>query len=479
MSLSTALATTLPSILAPAGSAALLAAVVLVHESGHFLAARSMGINVEEFSVGVGPRLIGFVKNDIEFSFRAFPLGGYVKFPPNYNGTLTINREIEADELRREQKRKIKDGNDKISFASKRTNNNEKNSISVPKPGLFSLIRSWKGKSSGKKVTTPNGVTLDSDGTINIPSIEYYDDPDLLQNRPWPQRAIVLVGGIVFNIILAFSLYTAILTIGDGIAQPIYEGGAVVTQNPRDDGACSGLLVKGDVILSINGKLLTSTTSPTSEIAQEGISRFITSIRSTQPGESLHLSVFRSSSDIPVEIDVTPLPLDKNDASPSIGVMLSPNFRGQTLIRATGSIDAVNRAAKKTYDITSLTASSLVKAIGGALGSIVGSSSKGASTGGLSGPIGLLRAGTDVASSGNLSAAAAFAAAVSINLAVVNSIPLPALDGGQLAFVLAEIVMGRKVDQKTEEAINSAFILLLLIVTFSTTIGDITAIVSK
>jgi len=159
--------------------------------------------------------------------------------------------------------------------------------------------------------------------------------------------------------------------------------------------------------------------------------------------------------------------------------MLSPNFRGQTLIRATGSIDAVNRAAKKTYDITSLTASSLVKAIGGALGSIVGSSSKGASTGGLSGPIGLLRAGTDVASSGNLSAAAAFAAAVSINLAVVNSIPLPALDGGQLAFVLAEIVMGRKVDQKTEEAINSAFILLLLIVTFSTTIGDITAIVSK
>merc|ERR1711957_1029414 len=231
---------------------------------------------------------------------------------------------------------------------------------------------------------------------------------------------------------------------------------------------------KGDVILSINGKLLTSTTSPTSEIAQEGISRFITSIRSTQPGESLHLSVFRSSSDIPVEIDVTPLPLDKNDASPSIGVMLSPNFRGQTLIRATGSIDAVNRAAKKTYDITSLTASSLVKAIGGALGSIVGSSSKGASTGGLSGPIGLLRAGTDVASSGNL-----FAAAVSINLAVVNSIPLPALDGGQLAFVLAEIVMGRKVDQKTEEAINSAFILLLLIVTFSTTIGDIPAIVSK
>jgi len=65
-----------------------------------------------------------------------------------------------------------------------------------------------------------------------------------------------------------------------------------------------------------------------------------------------------------------------------------------------------------------------------------------------------------------------------VNLAVVNSLPLPALDGGQLVFVLAEAVSGRKIDQRTEETINAAALFLLLFVSFSTTVGDLTAIVS-
>jgi membrane-associated protease RseP (regulator of RpoE activity) len=37
--------------------------------------------------------------------------------------------------------------------------------------------------------------------------IEYYDDPDLFQNRPWPERAIVTAGGVIFNLLLAFCIY--------------------------------------------------------------------------------------------------------------------------------------------------------------------------------------------------------------------------------------------------------------------------------
>ena len=54
---------------------------VVLHELGHFLAARSSGIAVSEFFVGFGPKLFSFKKNNTEYGIKAFPLGGYVKIP--------------------------------------------------------------------------------------------------------------------------------------------------------------------------------------------------------------------------------------------------------------------------------------------------------------------------------------------------------------------------------------------------------------
>ncbi|MFB3827509.1 MAG: RIP metalloprotease RseP [Bryobacteraceae bacterium] len=58
---------------------AVLSAVVLVHELGHYWAARFFGVRVEVFSIGFGPRLFGFRSRSTEFRFAAVPLGGYVK----------------------------------------------------------------------------------------------------------------------------------------------------------------------------------------------------------------------------------------------------------------------------------------------------------------------------------------------------------------------------------------------------------------
>lgn len=62
---------------------AVLALTILVHETGHYLAARSRGIRVQNFSIGFGPKLIGFKPrgSETEFTLRAIPLGGYVSFP--------------------------------------------------------------------------------------------------------------------------------------------------------------------------------------------------------------------------------------------------------------------------------------------------------------------------------------------------------------------------------------------------------------
>src|SRR5918996_2643656 len=53
--------------------------MILVHETGHFFAARAFGIKVEEFFLGFGPRLLSFRRGETEYGIKAIPAGGYVK----------------------------------------------------------------------------------------------------------------------------------------------------------------------------------------------------------------------------------------------------------------------------------------------------------------------------------------------------------------------------------------------------------------
>lgn len=216
--------------------------------------------------------------------------------------------------------------------------------------------------------------------------------------------------------------------------------------------------------------------SPSLYKTQESISNFITNIRETTPGDALHLSVMDGKTRKVSDIDIQPQPMSVSDPnSPlSIGVMIGPNFKGQETIRANSIIDAVSIASSEVYESSTQTARGILSY----LGTVV--QGKAASSGQqLSGPIGVIKTGSDVVSSNDVSAVIGFMAAISINLAVVNSLPLPALDGGQMLFVLAEAVTGRKVDQRLQESINSAALLFLLVVTFSTAIGDISKIAVK
>ena len=69
------------------GAISILAAIVTVHECGHFLAARSQGIHVSKFSIGFGPALLTYQGPVVEYSLRLIPLGGYVAFPDDTTGS--------------------------------------------------------------------------------------------------------------------------------------------------------------------------------------------------------------------------------------------------------------------------------------------------------------------------------------------------------------------------------------------------------
>lgn len=279
-----ALPAALASVASPLGSISVLAFVVLVHEAGHFLAARSFGISVEEFSVGVGPKLAGFNRkaddgsdDEIEFSLRAIPLGGYVRFPENYNTTLAqINEDVARKQ--RIQYRKAKRAEVVAGSGVGGVAGDESQTSGLVSALTFGLVgrkereeaerlakeeverlekeqeqksRSWKNLFSlvsASKTENNGGI----EKPRPPPEIEYYEDPNLLQNRPWTQRAVVLAGGVVFNILLAFACYFGELST-TGLPQPVFREGAVVTQAPRVDGPSNGLLHRGDVIVGVNG----------------------------------------------------------------------------------------------------------------------------------------------------------------------------------------------------------------------------------
>jgi regulator of sigma E protease len=77
----------------------ILIVLVIVHEFGHFIVAKMLGIGVEVFSVGFGPRLFGFKYGDTDYRFSAVPLGGYVRFRGENLEMLQGKSDAPADEF--------------------------------------------------------------------------------------------------------------------------------------------------------------------------------------------------------------------------------------------------------------------------------------------------------------------------------------------------------------------------------------------
>eukprot|EP00584_Thalassiosira_punctigera_P026441 CAMPEP_0172577492 /NCGR_PEP_ID=MMETSP1067-20121228/138257_1 /TAXON_ID=265564 ORGANISM="Thalassiosira punctigera, Strain Tpunct2005C2" /NCGR_SAMPLE_ID=MMETSP1067 /ASSEMBLY_ACC=CAM_ASM_000444 /LENGTH=606 /DNA_ID=CAMNT_0013370179 /DNA_START=34 /DNA_END=1854 /DNA_ORIENTATION=+ len=528
-------AAALSAVGSPLGSVAVLAFVILVHEAGHFIAARSLGMNVDEFSVGVGPRIVGvrrrlvdgkfiFEKIDdakkeegqdgpeglfddgIEFSLRALPLGGYVRFPENYNRTLAFEQEVAARKARDEARlMRTEDA----SALEKTLESIAANSV-VFNVLTLGLLKKWQsdreeeqfrqavedarvgslrmGISNGSKkrswwTAMPWARKKDEQEELNekdklaileaakIPDIDYFEDPNLLQNRPWQERAIVLSGGVVFNILLAFACYFGELTGGKGMPTPVFDAGAVVSQMPSKDSPSFELLKQGDIIVGVNDRI-TSAPSPKAGIwsSQKQISSIISTIRKTPEGQSVKLTIVHGKNTEIAE-SVTIMPRRNDDGISSIGVMLGPNYLRTDMVQASNILDAISKAGSAVYEITSETARSIVGLL---LGFALG---KGLPAGAsMSGPIGVVKSGAEVVSKSDFAAVVAFAATISVNLAVVNALPLPALDGGQLAFVLAEAAAGRKISQRLQENINAGALLVLLCISFGTAVGDVTSI---
>ena len=334
---------------------AVLALLIVVHELGHFLAARLQGIRVNRFSIGFGPVLLKYQGKETEYALRAFPLGGYVGFP-------------------------------------------------------------------------------DDDPDSEIPP----NDPNLLRNRPLGDRAIVISAGVIANLIFAYFVLVAQAgTIG---FQDInYQPGVAVPQvfSEEISAAFDGGVQDGDIILAVDAQVL------------EASEQAITSLRDTiqnSPNQPLKFKIQRGDS----TLFLTVTPELGADGKGKIGVMLAPN--GDVFRRRVDNVlEAFGVGADEFQRLAGLTA----KGFGQLIFNFQHSARQ------VAGPVAIVAVGAELARN-DLANLFQFAALISINLAIINILPLPALDGGQLAFLAVEGLRGKPLPLKVQEGIMQTGLVLLL-----------------
>ena len=274
----------------------------------------------------------------------------------------------------------------------------------------------------------------DDDSESTIPP----DDPDLLRNRPILDRAIVISAGVIANLIFAYFLLVGqAMTIG--FQDVNFQPGVLVPQIVEDSNsaATQAGIEAGDIILQVGDRTLGK-----SPEALETLREVI----QNSPEQPLAITVQRAEE----QLDLTVTPQVGEEGKGKIGVMLAPN--GEVVRRTTTNVIEAISAGAKEYQRTSLL---IVQGFWQLISNFQETAEQ------VAGPVAIVSVGAELARN-DLSNLFQFGALISINLAIINILPLPALDGGQLVFLALEGVIGKPLPSKVQDSIMQTGMVLLL-----------------
>ena len=262
------------------------------------------------------------------------------------------------------------------------------------------------------------------------------NDPNLLSNRPLPQRALVIAAGVLANMLLAYAVL-----LGQGLVLGIPAGfsaspGVLVSGVQPGLAAAAAGLQPGDRILSLNGSDLGG--------GQSAVAALVERIKAA-PDQTLRLEAERNGQTLPLQL----IPADLGGVG-RIGAQLQPN--GTEAFRpARGPFEPFRQA---NHDFAALTSRTVA-------GFVTLATHFGETAGQVSGPVKIVEMGASLAKQGG-SSLFIFTALISINLAVLNALPLPLLDGGQLALLLLEGLRGKPLPERFQMAfMQSGFVFLV------------------
>ena len=268
----------------------------------------------------------------------------------------------------------------------------------------------------------------DEDSDIDL------EDPDLMRNRSIAQRILVLSAGVLANLLLAWLVLVAQATFIGLPSQP--DPGVMVVSVQKNEAAYEAGMISGDQIISVNGIKLGQ--------GKEAIQQLVGEIQKS-PLKEINFERIRNNQK--QLINVIPY---KNGEYGKIGAQLQPNI--STEIKPASNFGEILKQSDSQFiDI-------LIRTINGYKGLVTDFNSTAKQ---LSGPVKIIEIGAQLSEQGS-SGLFLFAALVSINLAVLNSLPLPLLDGGQISILLLEALRGKPIPEKFQMVfMQSGFILLV------------------
>lgn len=425
---------------------ALLGVLITIHEYGHFIFARIFKVHVQRFSIGMGPVIYKRLdKYGTEFAISAFPLGGYVSMITNK--LLEVEPEIK-EQLTEEQIQSTFDSKPKwqralIMFAGPLANF----LLSI---FIFSLIFLNTPDPQTKAVikTIDSSIIMSSEDEFILPGDEIYAINSLTISDP---KDINLE-------LLSYAGYTGAINLS--LKRPEIDdlvNVAVVVKDflPTSESQSNPLQYMGlsteYKMKPIIGNLVKSGPADAAGLKNNDLIRkignkeinYASDIRaavSSIPNQNVLIDIYRDGDFIQLPISIGSS-IDKNGKE--IGILGISFGTNRTFIQS------ISKGVYETYNLSVKTFQFIGKMVTGNMG-----------TENLSGPIGIAQMAGNTAQAGFLPFMYLMAL-LSISLGVLNLLPIPVLDGGQLTLLGIEAIRGKPLPEKVENYIYTGGILMV------------------
>jgi regulator of sigma E protease len=418
-------------------------AAVFVHEFGHFWMARRRGLKVEAFAIGFGPKLFGWTKDGIDYSWRLIPAGGYVKLPQMVTSdALEGARADSAEQLPRPSPlSKIM-----VAFAGPFMN------------VVFAFAIATLIYFVGLPVTINPSIIGFVDPTspeakMGIQESDRIVEVDGHRVTSWEdvQTDTILARTNVIPVVIERSgirtTYQLTATVSDTIGLKLLNldprDHAVVEEIKSGTPAEAGGLKAGDEIVSV------------SKMPVYGQQRFVDMIqaRALQPTE---IVVLRNKER--VTLTVTPA-LNPANHKGMIGAIVTASSAMRYQVQRPGPTPWAQMA-----DVIEKTV--------GTFGALLHSKETGVGAKDLSGPVGIFTM-LAVQVNTDYRLGLSFLVLLNVNLAMINLLPLPVLDGGHILMSLIEWVRRRPINVRFVEYSTTVFAVLLISFILYVTVADI------
>lgn len=444
-----------------------LGTLVVVHELGHYLAARWCGVKVLRFSVGMGKVVFSrrFGPDQTEWALSALPLGGYVKMLDAREQDLSA---ISPADLQREFTRQSVWKRIAIVAAGPLANFLLAIAVfaglymhGMPEPVArlravpLDSIAAGAGLKGGELITAINGepVRSWSDLRWKLMGLAVEKSPATLETvRPDPWRP---GGTLRDSAVLPLTSISAQDLEGDflgklglDLARPPARLGRIVPAGPADKAG----LREGDVIATVDGRPVVDGQA------------FIERVRASS-GKALTIAGTHSDGQ-PFSVLVNPEMVPAKGHEQVARIAAEVSMVPEMVNARAAPLEALSRAVGKTWDTSTLTLKMMGKMLVGEV-----------SLKNITGPITIADYAGQTARVGAISFLS-YIAFISISLGVMNLLPIPVLDGGLLMYYSLEILTGRPVSERFGEIAQRAGVGILMTLMLVAVFNDIVRLVS-